>query len=407
MKTIYKIFIAILMVFLLLGLEGKTNLFAQTFTINKLNYSVKSDGSVKITGHSLQFTSGNINIDGYVTYNGKRYTVTEIGSSAFKDCYRATSFHIPGTVKTIGNYAFYQNNTDLTSVVISEGVKSIGNYAFAKCEQLTSISIPNSVTSLGESAFENCSKLKSINIPNGVTEIGMSTFFGCANLTSITIPNSVTRIGYGAFCRCVGITSITIPSSVTSIGSDAFRLCENLTTVIIQNPNLQIDFEKVFNGCGKLQRSNVVYQSDKTTPTKTTPQNTASKATSQDTDTKTPTNQATSQPAKEFDGEVYQIVEEMPEFPGGMQKLMEFISNNIQYPQVAREKGIQGRVFVSFIVEPDGSISNVKVLRGIGSGCDEEAVRVIKSMPKWEPGKQGGQAVRVNYQIPVNFNLPK
>ena len=111
------------------------------------------------------------------------------------------------------------------------------------------------------------------------------------------------------------------------------------------------------------------------------------------------------QPAKEFSGEVYQIVEEMPEFPGGMQKLMEFLSNNIQYPQVAREEGIQGRVFVGFIVEPDGSISNVKVQRGIGSGCDEEAVRVIKSMPKWEPGKQRGQAVHVSYQIPINFRL--
>lgn len=405
MKIIYKILIAILLV--LLGIEGKTNLFAQTFTMNKLNYSVKSDGSVKITGHSLHFTSGTINIDGYVTYNGKRYIVSEIGSEAFKDCYRATSIHIPGTVKTIGNYAFYQNNTDLTSVVISEGVRSIGNYAFAKCEQLTSISIPNSVTSFGESAFANCSKLKSINIPNGVTEIGMSTFSGCTNLTSITIPNSVTRIGYGAFYHCVGITSITIPSSVTSIGSDAFRLCENLTTVIIQNPSLQIDFEKVFNGCGKLQRSNVVYQSDKTTSNKTTPQNTASKPTSQNTNTKPASSQTTPQPETEFNGEVYQIVEQMPSFPGGDKARSEYISNNLKYPQTAIEKGVQGRVFVGFIVEPDGSISNVKVLRSLGSGCDEEAMRVIKSMPKWEPGKQSGQAVRVNYQIPVNFSLPK
>ena len=103
--------------------------------------------------------------------------------------------------------------------------------------------------------------------------------------------------------------------------------------------------------------------------------------------------------------EIFQIVEEMPSFPGGESKLMEFVAKNIKYPQIARETGIQGRVFVGFVVEPDGSISNVKLLRGIGGGCDEEAMRVIKSLPKWKPGKQRGKAVRVSYQIPVFFKL--
>ena len=103
--------------------------------------------------------------------------------------------------------------------------------------------------------------------------------------------------------------------------------------------------------------------------------------------------------------EIFQIVEEMPSYPGGEQKLMEFVAKNIKYPQIARETGIQGRVFVGFVVEPDGSVSNVKVLRGIGGGCDEEAMRVVKSMPKWKPGKQRGKAVRVSYMLPVNFKL--
>ena len=103
--------------------------------------------------------------------------------------------------------------------------------------------------------------------------------------------------------------------------------------------------------------------------------------------------------------EIFQIVEEMPSFPGGEVKLMEHIAKNIKYPQIARETGVQGRVFVGFVVEPDGSISNVKLLRGIGGGCDEEAMRVIKGLPKWKPGKQRGKAVRVSYQIPVNFTL--
>ena len=103
--------------------------------------------------------------------------------------------------------------------------------------------------------------------------------------------------------------------------------------------------------------------------------------------------------------EIFQIVEEMPAYPGGEQKLMEFIAKGIKYPQIARETGIQGRVFVGFVIEPDGSVSNVKVLRGIGGGCDEEAMRVVKSMPKWKPGKQRGKAVRVSYMLPVNFTL--
>ena len=103
--------------------------------------------------------------------------------------------------------------------------------------------------------------------------------------------------------------------------------------------------------------------------------------------------------------EIFQIVEEMPAYPGGERALLEYVAKNIKYPQIARETGIQGRVFVGFVVEPDGSVSNVKILRGIGGGCDEEALRVIKSLPKWKPGKQRGKAVRVSYQIPVVFKL--
>ena len=102
---------------------------------------------------------------------------------------------------------------------------------------------------------------------------------------------------------------------------------------------------------------------------------------------------------------VFQIVDEMPQFPGGENAMMKHVSQNIVYPEEAKEKEIQGRVFVSFVIEKDGSVSNVKVLRGIGGGCDEEAVRAISSMPKWKPGKMKGEPVRVNYQIPVMFKL--
>ena len=103
--------------------------------------------------------------------------------------------------------------------------------------------------------------------------------------------------------------------------------------------------------------------------------------------------------------EIFKIVEEMPAFPGGEAKLMEYVAKNVKYPQIARETGVQGRVYVNFVVEPDGSVSNVSVLRGIGGGCDEEAIRVVKSMPKWKPGKQRGVAVRTQFHLPIKFNL--
>ncbi|KAF0131897.1 MAG: periplasmic protein TonB [Bacteroidetes bacterium] len=103
--------------------------------------------------------------------------------------------------------------------------------------------------------------------------------------------------------------------------------------------------------------------------------------------------------------EIFTVVESMPEFPGGAEQMMLFIAKNIKYPPMARESGIQGRVFVNFVVEPNGSVSNVKVLRGIGGGCDEEAIRVVETMPKWTPGRQRGKAVRVSFNLPVRFTL--
>lgn len=102
---------------------------------------------------------------------------------------------------------------------------------------------------------------------------------------------------------------------------------------------------------------------------------------------------------------IFTVVESMPEFPGGLQELYNYLGNNIKYPVMAKESGIQGRVFVTFVVERDGSITDVRVMRGIGGGCDEEAIRVVQSMPKWQPGKQRGKPVRVQYNLPVRFTL--
>lgn len=102
---------------------------------------------------------------------------------------------------------------------------------------------------------------------------------------------------------------------------------------------------------------------------------------------------------------VFTIVEVMPSFTGGQDALARFLQNNINYPQRAKEMNIEGKVYLSFVVDNFGNVGNVKVLRGIGGGCDEEAVRVVKKMPRWTPGKQGGRAVSVNFNLPIEFKL--
>ena len=111
------------------------------------------------------------------------------------------------------------------------------------------------------------------------------------------------------------------------------------------------------------------------------------------------------EPKPEVENKVFDVVEQMPSFPGGNAALMKYLSDNVKYPVVAQENGVQGRVVVSFVVEKDGHITDVKVVRSVDPSLDKEAARVVKSMPSWIPGKQNGSAVRVKYNVPVSFRL--
>ena len=121
--------------------------------------------------------------------------------------------------------------------------------------------------------------------------------------------------------------------------------------------------------------------------------------------TKMSTEQQKSVTLKVDTGKIFTTVENLPKFPGGTKGLMHYLSTTLKYPEQAKKAKTQGMVFVNFIVEKDGSISHVKVLRGIGNGCDEEAVRVVKNMPRWKPGTQRGKAVRTSFNIPIKFFL--
>ena len=110
---------------------------------------------------------------------------------------------------------------------------------------------------------------------------------------------------------------------------------------------------------------------------------------------------------EEESDEVFQfaVIEDKPEFPGGMSKLMQYLGKNTKFPQIAKENGIQGRVFIQFVIDKKGKVVNVEVVRGVDPYLDKEALRVVKAMPNWKPGKQRGKAVKVSYIVPINFKL--
>jgi protein TonB len=107
------------------------------------------------------------------------------------------------------------------------------------------------------------------------------------------------------------------------------------------------------------------------------------------------------------DDAIFVVAENAPEFPGGEDSLYAYIARNIKYPETAKKEKIEGRVFVTFVIEKDGQVSSAKILRDIGGGCGEEAIRVVKNMPKWKPGTQRGNPVRFQFNLPVSFMLGK
>ncbi|MBR4828639.1 MAG: leucine-rich repeat protein [Muribaculaceae bacterium] len=205
--------------------------YYQYLVHNDLVYYIMSDTEVKLTGSGVlpsgpEFDlphphQGDYVIPSAIYWDGKTYTVVEIGDYAFDDTDCGTS--------------------GLTSVIIPNTVTSIGNYAFNQCIALTSIEIPNTVTSIGDWAFCDCSGLTSMELPDSIISIGQCTFCYCTGLTSIDIPRSVTEIGWNAFSWCSGLTSVAIPESVTAIGQGAFSRCSGLKSIVVEGGNTVYD----------------------------------------------------------------------------------------------------------------------------------------------------------------------
>lgn len=224
------------------GVEYQSALDSFTTTgqsYTQYRYSVVN-GQAQITGYTG--SGGDIIIPN--TIDG--YPVTSIGANAFYNRSTITNIRIPGTVKTVGDFAF-RYCVGLTSVEVEAGVISIGNYAFDECSNLISVFLPDSVTSIGNLAFCACIRLEYIKLSNRITTLNIGTFQYCRSLKSIEIPNSVTTISNGVFGECSSLSSITIPQSVRYIGSMAFNNCSSLKSIALSEYVNTIDSYAFWN----------------------------------------------------------------------------------------------------------------------------------------------------------------
>lgn len=259
-------------------------------------YVLSSNTSVFVRNCAVDYPKSLI-IPSQVTHKGKTYYVTAIGDRACSfRCSTLTSISIPGTVKSIGDYAFhgcesltsiyiptsvtsighraFSGCTSLSSIDFPYSEISIGDYAFYGCTSLASIYFPTNVASIGERAFYGCTSLVSVNLPgsvgrikacafqgctslttaligNGVTDIDEAAFQGCSSLTTLDLPLTLTSIRRSAFANCSSLTSVYIPYNVTSIESEAFWYCESLTSIVIGDGVTSIGYS-VFHGCSSL-----------------------------------------------------------------------------------------------------------------------------------------------------------
>ena len=429
-----------------------TGVQAQTFTQKcstgqELRYMVLSDReTVEVAGVDYMGASSNVIIPDKVYYKGRKYTVTAIGRRAFAECDAISSIILPNTITTIGCLAFtncrnlcsipipysvtaidygafsecenltsitlpssittigeqvFSGCRNLTSIILPNSLTTISKRMFYQCSSLTTITIPSSVTSIEEWAFAKCESLTSITLPHSVTTIGEWAFSGCLNLTSITLPNTLTTIGKRAFHDCLNITSLTIPSSVISIGDEAFAGCTHLSSILIPNSVTEIGNE-IFVNCHSLE--NVVIASD----------NPAYGFAPADACTSTEWEEREillidKRTGRKFDakgGPILRTPEVRATFPGGMAALKKFLVENVKLSPRCSE--VHGVVILEFVVETDGSITSINVLSSYCGGCQEyvnDAVRLVKAMPKWNLAQDDGQPCRSYFQLPITFAL--
>ena len=223
-----------------------------------LYFIVTGNNTVKMTyfDTDYNFYTGNVTIPSSVAYQGRTYTVNEIGDMTFVNCPNLTSVTIPNTVTSIGVGAF--SNTGLVSITIPNSVESIGEGLFVHCPDMVSVTLSDAITGIPDQTFRLCSSLASVTLSSHLTTIGNRAFEGCGSLASITLPDGLQAIESSAFYNS-GLTSIDIPNSVTTLGGSAFGLCDSLAEVHLSE-SMTIIEDHLFYNCGNMRSVSIPSQ---------------------------------------------------------------------------------------------------------------------------------------------------
>lgn len=424
LKT-YQIMRKAILLSVLFALPALANAFSGKAKVGGIWYNIVTKAEkAEVTKPDVGNYSGIIKIPSTIVYEGVTCKVTAIGSGAFA-WGEMTSVTIPNTVTKIDAVAFRWCE-NLKSISIPNSVTEIGPSAFDGCLALSSVSLSQSIKKIDNSVFKGCKSLKSIVIPEGVTNIDMYAFSGCTSLTSATLNNGLDSISSDAFSNS-GLTAVTVPNSVRIIDDNAFKECSRLASVTLGSGVQKISFG-AFEKCGDLKdfyvngdrlpvmvnNSNPFIGSEIEYTTlhvaeslvelckQVEPWKSFGKVVINP-------NATTEEVDATADETIYEPSDCNGQFPTPFMERYElgkWLDEHVQYPEEAKAKGISGTtVAVNFVVEPDGSISNVKADEGSWPELVPEAERVVKSMPKWNAGKVNGEYARVKERIAVHFQL--
>ena len=362
--------------------------------------------------------------------------VKSIGNNAFYNCTSLREITLPKNLQIIGNSAF-SGCANLKSINIPEGISTIDNNTFYGCASLKNITLPNSLNSIGNNAFNSDTALEAIDIPMNVNAIGSSVFAGCSNLGKITLPNGIKTIGDATFFRCSKLKTLTLPESVDSTGVGLVANCDSLQEIKINNqtpPKAFIlagyaltdtvklivtkgkeeDFHNA-DGWGQFRHiNNFAYEviHDAEDPTFNNDlylmegSNLVAEGGSLVFSNSESNNTISSNSTKE-DTTIYKVTDlkSAPQFIGGKSALNEYLKNNCHYPTRLKKTSKGGIVKVKFVVEKDGTLSNIKIVQSQGDDLDAETIASIFSMPNWDPAVLENKKVRCETEVSVIYQI--
>ena len=404
------------------------NLVADRVLISGLHYNLYDNKTAEIVYATTPTSriSEDVYIPCSVVYDNEEYRVTRIGSSAFFGCHNLRSIMIPTCIRSIGDKAFFLCSS-LTSITIPESVKRIGYNPFGECRYLeidyegddysVYVDFPEDDEYVRIERDDYHYELHLYEyVITEIDSIGVVTLkwldkneqpqervvdpYKMRNLVSGILVDKFENTMSGRYQLAIYIdntidTKGPVFQEVVKQYLEAVKMLREKESLVL--------FSKEYASLSYEQRMEINYRCPKKIVG-------GSILPPVEDDVETDVIEEVEIEMTEYPDEpediIFYSVDEMPEFPGGTQAMYDYLGENLKYPEIAQEDGIQGRVVCQFTVEKDGSLSDIEVVRSAGdASLDKEAVRVIKSMPKWKPGKQRNQLVRVKFTVPVNFKL--